>query len=142
MRERTKERKIAFEILFEHDINKKTIDEIISLRQESGLTLPSDFARILIDGVITKQSHLDEIIVRYAENWSLERMPYSDRAILRLALYEIFFVPEIPIGVSINEAVELAKRYGTEDSSRFINGLLGRVVRDSFPELAKADKPD
>lgn len=139
MKGRTKERKIAFEILFEHDLNGKSIEEILSLRKEAGLSLPSAFGENLIYGVVNHQSHLDEVISKYAENWRLERMPYSDRTILRLALFEIFYLSEIPVGVSINEAVELAKTYGTEDSSRFINGLLGRAVRDYFPEI-KAEK--
>lgn len=134
MKSRTRERKIAFEILFEHDLNGKPVEEIFSLRQEAGLNLPSEFGEALIKGVIENQPRLDEIISKYAENWRLERMPCSDRTILRLAFFEIFYLPEIPIGVSINEAVELAKAYGTEDSSRFINGLLGRAVRDCFPE--------
>jgi len=137
MKGRTRERKIAFEILFEHDLNGKSIEEILSLRQEAGLSLPSDFGKTLIQGVVENQSRLDEIISKYAENWRLERMPYSDRTILRLAFFEIFYLPEIPIGVSINEAVELAKAYGTEDSSRFINGLLGKAVREYFPEVDK-----
>jgi N utilization substance protein B len=140
MKGRTRERKIAFEILFEHDLNGKSIEEILSLRQEAGLSLPSDFGKTLIQGVVENQSRLDEIISKYAENWRLERMPYSDRTILRLAFFEIFYLPEIPIGVSINEAVELAKDYGTEDSSRFINGLLGKAVREYFPEVDKESK--
>ncbi len=140
MKGRTRERKIAFEILFEHDLNGKSIEEILSLRQEAGLSLPSDFGKTLIQGVVENQSRLDEIISKYAENWRLERMPYSDRTILRLAFFEIFYLPEIPIGVSINEAVELAKAYGTEDSSRFINGLLGKAVREYFPEVDKEGK--
>lgn len=142
MKGRSKERRVAFEILFEHDLNGKSVKDILSLRKEAGLALPSTFGENLIQGVITNQSHLDSVISKYAENWRLERMPYADRTILRLALFEIFYLPDIPIGVSINEAVELAKTYGTEDSSRFINGLLGRAVRDYFPETKDENRND
>ncbi len=79
---------------------------------------------------------IDELISQYSEGWALARMPAVDRNILRMALAEMLYVPEVPIGVTIDEAVELAKEYGTEDSSKFINGILGAVAREQVEEVS------
>ena len=76
-----------------------------------------------------EQGKIDDYIRKYAKGWSLERMARVDLAIIRLALYELLFMDDIPISVSINEAVELAKKYGNEKSSSFINGILGNFIR-------------
>lgn len=88
------------------------------------------FARSLIAGVEEHREEIDALIGEYADRWPIERMPVVDRNLLRIALFEMLFAPEVPPGVAINEAVELAKMLSTEDSGRFINGLLGRVARD------------
>ena len=79
---------------------------------------------------------IDELITQYSEGWALARMPAVDRNILRMALAEMFYMPEVPVGVTIDEAVELAKEYGTEDSSKFINGILGAVAREQVEEVS------
>lgn len=90
---------------------------------------PSAYALTLIEGTSEHQSEIDEKLKQYSENWALDRMPTVDRAILRLASYEILFVDEVPTSVAINEAVDLAKDFGGEDESpRFVNGVLGRVA--------------
>ncbi len=73
---------------------------------------------------------IDELISQYAEGWALSRMPAVDRNILRIALAEMLYMPQVPVGVTIDEAVELAKEYGTEESSKFVNGILGAVARE------------
>lgn len=86
--------------------------------------------RILVEGVADHRVDLDEIIGRYATGWSLERMPTLDLLILRLATYELRRRPDVPTAVAIDEAVELAKRFSTDDSGRFINGVLASIARE------------
>lgn len=86
-----------------------------------------DYLRELVVGVGEHREELDRLIIRYSEHWRLERMVAVDRNLLRLAVYELLYRPDIPAKVVINEAVELAKRYGTEASGAFVNGLLDRI---------------
>ena len=88
------------------------------------------FAEPLIRGVLEKQKDLDTMIVKYAKNWELHRMAVVDRNILRLALFEMLFREDIPPVVSINEAVDIAKKFSTEDSGKFVNGILDKVKGD------------
>lgn len=132
MRKRSEERRVVLEILFAKELNPNSIGEIIKAREACEEAVPSEFGQRLIKGIFAHLSELDSLIEKYAENWRVERMPLTDRNILRLALYEIIYESDIPIGVSINEAVELAKAYGTDDSGRFVNGLLGRLVREEL----------
>jgi N utilization substance protein B len=88
------------------------------------------FATELARGTWAEHKELDRIIERYAAGWALDRMPNADRNLLRLALYEVLHRDDIPQSVSINEAVELAKRYSTADSAKFINGILGSFARE------------
>jgi N utilization substance protein B len=81
----------------------------------------------LVDGVSAHQEELDSLIARYSEHWRLERMVAVDRSLLRLSTYELLYQPEIPPKVVLNEAVELAKRYGTEESGAFVNAILDRI---------------
>lgn len=89
---------------------------------------PLDFAVELVTGVATHQARIDGLIQRYAVDWALDRMPAVDRNVLRLGIFELAERPETPVGVVISEAVELAKQYSTEDSSRFVNGVLSAVA--------------
>ena len=86
------------------------------------------YAREIVDGVVDHQSEIDALIVRFAEGWSLERMPGVDRSLLRLAIWEMLYNAEVPPVVAINEAILLAQEYSTDDSSRFINGVLGNIA--------------
>ncbi len=88
----------------------------------------------LAEQYFAHSTSIDELISHYSEGWALVRMPAVDRNILRVALAEMLYVPDVPIGVTIDEAVELAKEYGTEDSSKFINGILGAVAREQVEE--------
>lgn len=85
------------------------------------------FASELVKGVAEHAAELDELISGHAKDWTIERMPVIDRNLLRMALFEMLYLDEVPAPVAINEAVELAKIYSTEDSSRFVNGLLGSI---------------
>lgn len=102
------------------------------MSQDDDASAPSDstvaYATRLVDGVQQRSADLDGLIARYAERWALDRMPVVDKNILRLALYELVAEPEVPVAVIINEAIELAKSLSTEESGRFINGILGRIA--------------
>ena len=126
---RSHQRRYALRILFEMDINRTTAREVLEGKRLVGEDEPGEFAIELMEGVIAQMPGLDQVISRYAEGWDLDRMPRVDRNILRMALYELFFT-DIPPGVTIDEAVELAKDFSTEDSGKFVNGLLGQVNRD------------
>ena len=86
------------------------------------------FAQELVDGTITHQEEIDKRLASFAQDWSISRMANVDRNVMRLAAYEILFRSDIPGRVSLNEAIELAKRFGGEESAKFVNGILDRVV--------------
>lgn len=126
-RERHRARKAALSALYCSDVTGTGALECLEQQGdlEAGVAA---FSRTLVEGVDARRDELDAEISDVAEHWTIERMPPIDRAILRLALYELIALPDVPEGASINEAVELAKCYSTSDSSRFVNGLLGRLA--------------
>lgn len=129
--ERRYAREAALSLLYSSDIAESNLEEVISEGSYPSDDLEvSEYAEFLVLGVVEHRDELDERLAAVSENWAIDRMPVVDRAILRLATYEMLYVEEVPISVSINEAVELAKAYGGEDdSSRFVNGILGRIAR-------------
>jgi N utilization substance protein B len=129
---RTKARKRAVDALFAADLREEhpavLLDETykqVEDRQNQGPIF--DYARTLIDGVVDHQGEIDTLLETYSEGWTLERMPNVDRAILRVAVWEIVYNDEIPDAVAIDEAVDLAKEYSTDASGAFVNGLLTRI---------------
>lgn len=129
MLERSRARQQALYILYQREITGEDIESILSsgsYSEESGEPLP--YCRQVLIGIQAKQDTIDEMLGLISEHWTVPRMPLVDRNILRLAAYEILFVEGVPVSVSINEAVELAKVYGGEDSSKFVNGVLGKVA--------------
>ena len=132
MGKRRSGRELAFRLLFQWDVGGQPLDEVMDIaREESDATDEVwDFATELARGTVASKAELDQIIVRYASGWSLERMANADRNLLRLAIYEILHREDIPQSVSINEAVELAKLYSTQESAKFINGILGSFARE------------
>ena len=88
----------------------------------------SAYARVLVEGVQEHQAEIDEMIARLADRWAIERMPIIDRTLLRIGIFELLWRDDIPTAVAINEAVELAKSLSTDESGRFVNGLLGKVA--------------
>jgi len=94
---------------------------------------PVEFVGDLVRGVQDHRATIDELITRYAVDWTLERMPAIDRSVLRLAVFELAERPETPVGVVISEAVELAKRFSTDESGRFVNGVLASVAAEVRP---------
>jgi N utilization substance protein B len=101
-----------------------------------------EFTEGLVDGVQEHQEQIDTMITQVAENWRLDRMAAIDRNILRLGAYEMLFRPEIPAKVAINEALELAKRYSTAQSSRFVNGILDRVLQCQIQDASPESEPE
>ena len=95
---------------------------------------PPPFVVDLVAGVSRCQAQIDELIGRFAVDWSVDRMAVIDRNVLRLAVYELLERPEVPMGAVISEAVELAKRYSTDDSGRFVNGVLSSVAKEARPD--------
>ncbi len=91
---------------------------------------PEAFAGEVVAGVSANQGEIDSLIARFARGWTLKRMPVIDRSLLRMAVYELAHRPDVPTGAVISEAVELAKRYSTDDSGRFVNGVLGQVAAE------------
>jgi transcription antitermination protein NusB len=130
MAKRSKAREVALQVLYEDDLNpdQAPVDRADFLR--SRLQADEDliqFACSLIDGVRRNRPELDALLVKTAENWSLERMATTDRNVLRLGAYEILFT-QTPGAVAINEAVELAKRFGSAQSAPFVNGILDKFI--------------
>ena len=91
---------------------------------------PDEFAAELVRGVAEHQEEIDGLIRRFAKGWSLERMPVIDRNLLRMAIFELGHRPDVPTGAVISEAVELAKTYSTDESGKFVNGMLGRIAEE------------
>jgi N utilization substance protein B len=127
MSARSKARKAALDILYESDIRNIPAMKIVSERENSIEYLIRDFTKNLVQGVSENLARIDEIILMRAKGWAIDRMPVVDRNILRLATFEILFAKETPYQVVIDEAVELAKSLSTDDSSDYVNGVLGAI---------------
>lgn len=127
---RTEAREQAFMVLFEKIFDSEsTLTEIIENAHETELLKINGFAENLLKTVEDNSEEIDSVISNNSEGWTTERLPKVSLAILRLAVCEIKYIDEVPNGVAINEAVELAKKYGTNEDASFINGILGAVVR-------------
>ena len=126
-------REIAMKMLYAASLGGgETMDEVLEQSEQANTLSGKDrtFLENLIDGVQAHQEELDDVIGRYAQGWALNRIARVDLTILRMAVYEMMYMPEIPVGATINEAVELAKTYGEDKSSGFINGILGSAARE------------
>lgn len=129
---RKEERELAFTLIFEKIFNDEiSIEDIIANAVEARLIEDDTFAFSLAQLTYDNREAIDAIINNAAVGWKVERLPKVSLAVLRLALCEILYVPSIPSGVSINEAVELAKKFATQEDASFINGVLGKYVREN-----------
>lgn len=139
MSARRRGRCLALEVLYEYDIAghapmavlARRLSERLEDEEETGVTIETStlrFTRELIEGVVAFEADLDRLISRYAPEWPLDQIAAIDRNILRLAIYEMVFDREAPMKVAINEAVELAKLYGSDSTPRFVNGVLGSLA--------------
>jgi len=128
---RRKARKRALDVLYEADLRDLPPREVLeSYLQRIEKPRPDhlDYAIGLVEGVAKNLDRIDELIASYAEGWTLARMPVVDRNLARIAVFELLYVPEIDDPVAITEAVELARQMSTDDSPRFLNGILGRIT--------------
>jgi len=134
MSARTKARKRALDILFQSDVRGEALPTVLAAEAKRAANEPAReaswlYAREIVDGVIDNQGEIDELITTYAKDWSLARMPAVDRALLRIGVWEIVYNDEVPTAVAIDEAVELAKEFSTDESGAFVHGVLARIAR-------------
>jgi transcription antitermination protein NusB len=132
MGKRRRGRETALKLLYALDITQESVDELL---QASWLdtVVPEavrEFSVALVAGVMAHQDEIDTLVQEWSMNWSLERIGIIERNILRFAIYELLFLTDIPPNVTINEAVEVAKRYGTDEAPSFINGILDRIKQE------------
>lgn len=129
MRKRTQAREFALQLLYQHEINPDEPEKIFQAFWESNEASPDvrEFTERLVRGTLGNLKQIDQIVMKYAENWQLHRMAAVDRNILRFAAYEIIFCEDVPPKVTINEAVNIAKKFSQEDSGKFVNGVLDRI---------------
>ncbi len=129
MTARSKARKRALDLLYESDLRQT--DPVATVGERVARADPPvpAYAVELVEGVSGNRARIDEIISAYAEGWTLDRMPTIDRNVLRIGVYELLWREDIPDVVAIDEAIELAKSLSTEDSPRFVNGVLARILR-------------
>lgn len=130
MGSRREGRELALQALYSIDLNPMELRQSLVSFWEHNLATPSvrDFAEQIVVGVAEHREELDRKIEEKSKNWSLGRMARIDLNILRIAVYELFYRPDIPKNVTINEAIEVAKKFGTEDSAAFINGIVDEVA--------------
>ncbi len=122
---RSSARERAVHFLYEAESRSLPVSEIIAAQ----ILAVDDLVSLLTSGVASRQTQLDEMITEYSHTWTIHRMPAIDRNVLRLAIYELLDRPEVPVAVIINEAVELAKRFSTEESGRYVNGVLSAIAK-------------
>ena len=134
MGSRRSARIIALQALYQIDICEKSVDEVLGfdwLEKDADIqTL--DFARMLIEGSMQYKEIIDSAIVKQLEHWDLDRLSFVDRAILRFSTYSLYFQDDVPDTVVINEAIDLAKQFGSDDSYRFVNGVLDGIRKEKI----------
>jgi len=133
---RSKARKRALDILFQADVRGDELPAILAAEAKRAANEPAReaswlYAREIVDGVIDNRDAIDEQITTFAKDWSLARMPAVDRAVLRIGVWEVLYNDGVPDAVAIDEAVELAKEFSTDDSGAFVHGVLARIARSS-----------
>ena len=129
MGSRHQARERALQILFQYDIHGRPglwLD--VFWKENEATDEVKAFAERLVDGVMEKKKDLDALIGKYATNWKISRMPIVDRNILRAGVYELLWMDDVPAKVTVNEAIELAKSFGDDDASKFVNGILDQVL--------------
>jgi N utilization substance protein B len=131
---RRKSRELALQALYQGELAGQAglldFEEFCAHFQVNKKAIP--YAKNLLNGVQEKREEINQLIIRYAENWRLERMSVIDRNILRLAVFELRYQEDVPTSVAINEAVEISKRYSTDESGSFINGILDAMVKEKI----------
>lgn len=134
MSARTKARKRAIDLLYGADVREISLNAAIAMEAERAANQPGreaswEYARTIVEGIAEHGDEIDELIETNAQGWTINRMPITDRAIVRIGVWEILFNDEIPDAVAISEAVDAAKSLSTEESGGFVNGLLGKIAQ-------------
>lgn len=129
---RRKARERALQILYQLEVNKSDLDESLPLfwQFHPSKSEVMNFAEELVNGTLSHLEEIDTLISRFTDHWSLQRIGSVERNVLRSSAYELLFRNDIPPSVTIDEAVEIARKYGTEDSGKFVNGVLDRIKRE------------
>lgn len=135
MTSRRQARRAAIQILYQADLTGTEPRAV--LLERATMEPVAEFAQQLVEGVDEILPQVDQILEEHAEGWRVSRMPAVDRSILRVAVYELLARPDVPRAAAINEAVEAANELSTEDSGRFVNGVLGRIAREMPPPEAE-----
>ena len=138
---RRQARRRALDILFQADVTGLDPRSVIEEWEVAGRDVPR-FARELVEGTAAHRAEIDALLGRYAEGWTVKRMAALDRTILRIACFELLHRTDTPTAVAIDEAVEAAKELSTEDSGRFVNGILGRIAREAVDGSVQAPGTD
>ncbi len=143
---RRKARECALQLLYQLDMNEheplRVFENFWRQLEEPVEDGIHEFSEQLVDGVWGRREEIDGMIAAYSTNWKVSRMATVDKNILRLAIYELLYCPDIPVKVTLNEAVEIAKRFGTAESSAFVNGILDNVARDRAQEKFQEQADD
>jgi N utilization substance protein B len=134
---RREARERALELLYESELKEQKTSEVLAELPVE----PARYATELVVGIEEHQAEIDQVISRHSIDWALGRMPVVDRALLRIATFELLHRPDVPTGAVISEAVELAKAYSTEESASFVNGLLAAVSHEARPAAAAPEEP-
>lgn len=138
MGSRRKARECALQLLYQLDMGgndfKRVIEQYWKQLDEPLEEGVHEFSEKLVEGAWENRGEIDQMIASYSNNWKINRMAAVDKNILRLAIYELLYCPDIPVKVTLNEAVEIAKRFGTAESGSFVNGILDNVAREKIPQ--------
>ena len=130
MAARTKARKRALDVLFESEVRGLRLDGTLADRMAAAEPPVNEYTVRLVHGVLEHQPRIDELVTAYAQGWSLGRMPAVDRNALRIGIYEVLYVGDVPDAVAVSEAMGLVRDLSTDESPAFVNGVLGNIVRD------------
>lgn len=130
MAARSKARKRALDVLFSAELRGESPVEALDRVTADGPAPTNDYTGVLVRGVAEHQSRIDELLTRYSQGWTLERMPTVDRNVLRLGVFELVFAEDIPDQVAVSEATELVRELSTDDSPTFVSGVLSAILRD------------
>lgn len=131
MSARSKARKRALDVLFAADLRGESPVEALEAAIADGEGPTNDYTETLVRGVVAEQQRIDALLTEHAQGWTLDRMPGVDRNVLRLGVYELLYVDDVPDAVAVSEAVALARDLSTDESPSFVNGVLGAVLRQT-----------
>jgi transcription antitermination protein NusB len=130
MTARSKARKRALDVLFESEVRGLPLGATLDDRLAAAEPPVNDYTVVLVRGVAEHRSHIDELVTTYSQGWTLDRMPTVDRNALRIGVFEILYVDEVPDAVAVSEAMNLVRDLSTDESPSFVNGVLGNIVRN------------